>query len=200
MGFQQTLEKHLTKFGSNNSPTVVAMGIAMAKGVFRPAFTMMDKDESMETKRYTALREGLTEMIAIPIYYLSGRISNIAAKQLAKPKYFMPKRIYNEYKKGNDSEEVKNAVSHAKKLAEDNLPKLKTTTAFVGVCASALFIIPLICSVTIKPIMNSLNKNSETSTNNSQKEPVFKSKRKVLKHSVFNYYKNQSYGMKVGGV
>ena len=80
MGFKQSIEKQLTKFGKNNSPTVVAMSIAAAKGVFRPAFTMMDTKESYETKRYTALREGLTEVIAIPVYYLSG----VAAKKVSK--------------------------------------------------------------------------------------------------------------------
>ena len=70
MGFTSALEKSLTKFGMNNSPSVVAMGVATAKGIFRPMFTMMDKKEDYQTKRYTAFREGLTEMIAIPIYYL----------------------------------------------------------------------------------------------------------------------------------
>ena len=43
MGFTSALEKSLTKFGMNNSPSVVAMGVATAKGIFRPMFTMMDK-------------------------------------------------------------------------------------------------------------------------------------------------------------
>lgn len=60
MGVKQSLENKLIKFGKNNSPTLVAMSIAAAKGVFCPAFTMMDTQESYETKRYTAYREGLT--------------------------------------------------------------------------------------------------------------------------------------------
>ena len=42
---------------------------------------MMDKKESSETKKYTALREGLTEVIAIPTYitcgYLAGKGGNL---------------------------------------------------------------------------------------------------------------------------
>ena len=56
------------------------MSIAIAKGIFRLMFTMMDKEENYETKRYTAIREGLTEMIAIPVYYLSGVVSEFTAK------------------------------------------------------------------------------------------------------------------------
>ena len=85
MGTKQILEKQLTKFGQNNSPTVVAMGIATAKGIFRPTFTMMDKKESYETKKYTAIREGLTEVIAIPVYFFSGTASQLISKKLAKP-------------------------------------------------------------------------------------------------------------------
>ena len=46
MSLKQSLEKKLVKFGKSNSPTLVAMSIATAKGIFRPAFTMMDKKES----------------------------------------------------------------------------------------------------------------------------------------------------------
>ena len=46
MGIVQTLEKYLIKFGANNSPTFVAMSIATAKGIFRPAFTMSDNSNS----------------------------------------------------------------------------------------------------------------------------------------------------------
>ena len=91
MAFINALEKSLTKFGMNNSPSVVAMGIAMAKGIFRPMFTMMDRKEDYQTKRYTALREGLTEMIAIPVYYLSGVLSKKLAQKIAVPKNFMTK-------------------------------------------------------------------------------------------------------------
>ena len=114
MSFKQVIEKNLIKFGKDNSPTLVAMGIATAKGIFRPMFTMMDKEESYETKRYTALREGLTELIAIPIYYLSGVVSNYASNKLAVSKHFMSKDIYIKHKSGDTSEEVVNAVKKSR--------------------------------------------------------------------------------------
>ena len=51
MCIKQSIEKKLINFGKNNSPTFVAMSIAAAKGIFRPAFTMMDTKESYQTKK-----------------------------------------------------------------------------------------------------------------------------------------------------
>ncbi len=67
--------------GKNNNPAYAVMAIATVKGICRPTFTMMDKTEDPETKKYTALREGLTEAIAIPAYWttatLAGKMSNL---------------------------------------------------------------------------------------------------------------------------
>ena len=93
MVIKQKIKKTLIKFGESNSPAFVAMSIAAAKGIFRPAFTMADKKENLETRRYTALREGLTELIAIPIYYLSGVASKYISEKIAVPKNFMKKDI-----------------------------------------------------------------------------------------------------------
>lgn len=73
--------KHL---GENNKPTYVVMAIAAVKGICRPAFTMMDKTEEPKTKKYTAIREGLTEVIAIPVYFACGELSARLSKFLPK--------------------------------------------------------------------------------------------------------------------
>lgn len=198
MSLKQSLEKKLTKFGKKNSPTLVAMSIATAKGIFRPAFTMMDKEESYETKKYTAYREGLTELIAIPVYYLSGVISSRISDKIAVPKNFMSKRIYKMYKSGDKSAEVNEAVKQAEKLAKMNLPKIKITSAFVGVCASALFIIPMICSATIKPIMKAVENKNPKPNENSLPVGV---KQPVTKLNTFKgIYSYNNSGMKVGGL
>jgi len=158
MGFKNHLEKTLEKFGKNNKPAVIAMGIAIAKGIVRPTFTMMDKKESYETKRYTAIREGLTELIAIPVYFLSGFAGEKLAKKLAVPQNFMSKTMYKKYKAGNTSAKVMKSYNHAKELAEVNLPKITSSLTFIGVCVSALLVIPGLCSVTIKPIMKGIEK------------------------------------------
>lgn len=132
MGFQNTIKNLCNSLGTNNKPTYVVMAIAAVKGIARPSFTMMDKTESPDTKKYTALREGLTEAIAIPAYFVCGELSAKLAKVF--------------YPETNPSKEIK-ALS---KRAEKNL-------MFVGVCTAALFIIPALCSVAIKPIMDKLN-------------------------------------------
>lgn len=97
------------------------MSIAAAKGIFRPAFTMSDKKENYDTKRYTAIREGLTEVIAIPVYYASGLISKSISKKIAVPKNYMSRNLFKKYKAGERTDEILNAVKHAKELAAKNL-------------------------------------------------------------------------------
>jgi len=198
MGFKQSLEKTLIKLGQNNSPTYIAMGIAMAKGIFRPTFTMMDKKESYETKRYTALREGLTELVAIPIYYFSGVFSKKAAAKLAVPKNFMSKEMYKRHLAGDKSAEVANAFRHAEELAKINLPKITSGAAFAGVCVSALLLIPFACSVIIKPVMKMIEKrgkNNKISTQSEIKQP----EKPINTLNTFKGF-NTNIGMKVGGV
>ena len=173
------------------------MSIAATKGIFRPAFTMSDKHENYETKRYTAIREGLTEVIAIPIYYLSGVVSKSISKKIAVPKNFVSKRIYQKYKAGDTSDEVTNALKHANELAKVNLPKIMSTTAFAGVCISALFVIPLMCSATIKPIMNGIEKHDLKKKNNvNPNVKTINNKQNTFK----SLYTGYNSGMKVGGI
>ncbi len=70
------------KLGINNKPTYVVMAIAAVKGICRPTFTMMDKKEEPRTKKYTAIREGLTELIAIPVYWGLGEASAKIANKI----------------------------------------------------------------------------------------------------------------------
>lgn len=53
---------------NSNSAIYVAVAIALFKGIFRPIFTLTDKKSDPKTKKYTAIREALTELIAIPVY------------------------------------------------------------------------------------------------------------------------------------
>lgn len=202
MGIRQTLEKTLTKFGQNNSPTLIAMGIAVAKGIFRPTFTMMDKKESYETKRYTAIREGLTEVIAIPVYFFSGVLSKHVAKKLAVPKNFMSKELYKRHLAGDTSAEVANAYKHAEELAKINLPKITANASFASVCISALLIIPFLCSVTIKPIMKTIKNNADKKDVITDKNPETKPTDTPIQsvNTFKGLYVNNSFGMKVGRI
>lgn len=78
------LERICISLGKNNKATYPVMAIALVKGICRPTFTMMDKKEKPETKKYTALREGLTELIAIPTYFACGELSAWGARKLIK--------------------------------------------------------------------------------------------------------------------
>ncbi len=124
MALADIIKRTCKKLGENNKPTYVVMAIATVKGICRPTFTMMDKKENPETKKYTALREGLTEVIAIPAYWACGEAAGALAKKVFKDKALAGR-------------------------AEKNL-------MFMGVCIAALFVIPGLCSVAIKPIMDKM--------------------------------------------
>lgn len=161
MGVGNFIEKILTKLGDKNKATYAVVAIATVKGICRPIFTMMDKNEDLETKKYAAIREGLTEAVAIPVYIASGKLMEKFADKLAVPKNFMDKKLYKRHLAGDTSSEVKNAFEVASELAENNLPKMKGSLNFLGVCAAALLIIPALCSVAIKPVMSALKKRGQ---------------------------------------
>ncbi len=68
--------------GESNKATYAVVAIAVAKGIFRPIFTLCDKNEKKETKIYTATKEGLTEVVAIPTYICVGKLAEVVAGKL----------------------------------------------------------------------------------------------------------------------
>lgn len=70
------------KLGESNKATYAVVAIAVAKGIFRPLFTLCDKKEKKETKIYTAAREGLTEVVAIPTYLGIGKLAEVIAGKI----------------------------------------------------------------------------------------------------------------------
>ena len=85
MSLGTTVKNICRSIGEDNNPAYAVVAIATAKGIFRPLFTMMDKKESPETKKYAALREGLTEVIAIPTYLLCGTLAGKGAALFKDP-------------------------------------------------------------------------------------------------------------------
>ena len=209
MSIGNLLERICTRLGEKNKATYVVMAIATVKGICRPTFTMMDKKENPVTKKYTAIREGLTELIAIPVYWASGELAAKLGKALAKPKYFMDKELYKLHKAGQITPDVEKAFNSARKLAENNKAKLETNLMFIGVCTAALFVIPALCSVAIKPLMGVIQKNHKPEDKrldvNTLREtsaplynPYFQHNDNLKYLSSFN--KTSVSGMKVGGV
>lgn len=86
MGSKEFLKNMFVKLGENNKPTYAVMAIAFVKGIARPIFTMTDKHADPETKKYTALREGLTEIVAIPTYFVCGELASKIGESLNLPK------------------------------------------------------------------------------------------------------------------
>lgn len=76
---KENLQNTCRYFGeSKHGATLIACSIAVFKGIFRPLFTLMDKKSDPETKKYAAMREGLTEVAALPLYaitpWLAGKL------------------------------------------------------------------------------------------------------------------------------
>lgn len=132
------MKKVFVKLGENNKPTYAVMAIAVVKGIARPIFTMTDKHADPETKKYTAIREGLTEVVAIPTYFACGEL---AGKVAGKLKF--------------DHLPTQELQNYARKNAQQNF-------MFLGVCLAALLVIPALASITIKPFMKKIQDNKKT--------------------------------------
>ena len=156
-------------FGENkNSAVIVAVTIAVFKGVFRPIYTLSDKKSDPQTKKYTAIREALTELIAIPVY--------VAIPALGKK--LIVDKLY------------KTKTDIVKKAAETNIK-------FWGVLA-ATAIIPAVCNLVQPPIMNKLKQKQDAKNAvqplNKPNRQSFSGNNPVRANAV---YKNNT-GMRVG--
>lgn len=62
----------LTTIGKNNKPTYPVIAVATANGIFKPISSLTDKKEKPEARKYAALREFCTELVAVPTYWACG--------------------------------------------------------------------------------------------------------------------------------
>ncbi len=207
MGFQNFLRNVCSKLGENNKPTYAVVAIAAVKGICRPTFTMMDKTEKPETKKYTALREGLTEIIAIPVYlacgYIAGKCSPLITRKVTKDD-FLTNQIKQDIANGVKSDKVTKAVQNAEKQLEKYKMRATNNLRFIGVCAAALVAIPALCSLTIKPVMSKILKTpkqeEKPETPQVQTNPAYNNSN-IRKQFRLNAYQiRPQSGMKVGGV
>ncbi len=268
MGVANYLDKIVTAFGRNNKPTYVVMAIAVAKGIFRPLYTMCDKTENPETKKYTAIREGLTEVIAIPSYFVCGELASklasrfcgehlgkgwkklsigdevVALKLMKDSETITPcgnKEISFTYPDGqqykltsinqktklndnqrlvklgkklflldkpNTSKEIvketstntfsiDNIIVGFKRLKDNPaLLNAKKNLMFMGVCTAALFVIPALCSVALKPMMGYIQKPPK---NNPKQTPLAYTPTFRYDMKAFGTFKANN-GFRIGGV
>lgn len=204
MGFQSKLTKLCDHLGENNKPTYAVMAIAAVKGICRPTFTMMDKTENPETKKYTALREGLTEIIAIPAYWACGEIAGKCAHLFVKKDDYLSHAVKNDIKNGITNEKVTKALAYAEHKVSEMKIKSANNLRFVGVCIAALFVIPGLCSVAIKPLMEKVIRPKQANIAPPQPEMNIKQpvapKKKLQTYPMKTFNSSSQIGMKVGGV
>ena len=194
MGMKESMKKVFVKLGENNKPTYAVMAIAVVKGIARPIFTMTDKHADPETKKYTAFREFLTEVVAIPTYFACGELAGKVADKLNFDHLPSPKQ-----------------QAYARQSARQNF-------MFLGVCTAALLVIPALASITIKPFMKKIQDNNKTVNKTLEDvhkldiddlfdddsdeikkpiNPTFNAKKPI---NQYNYTLPKLGGMKVGGV
>ena len=175
--------------GRNNKPTYAVMAIATVKGICRPAFTMMDKTEKPETKK------------------LAGCFSKYLTRKVAKED-FIPKKIKEDIKNGVNNEAVTKALKHAAERVEETKLKVTNNLRLAGVCTAALFVIPAVCSVAIKPVVGKIIKPPKKPE--TVKEPVIQQNELSSRPKITNFGSNPyktnlaltrpQTGLRVGGL
>lgn len=182
-----------SKLGNNNKAIYPMIAIASANGICRPTFTMLKKGENPESKKYAALRELLTEVIAVPTYWASGEL-------MAKlGKYITSKAIDKKIAKMEKNGEV--LTDKVKQnMKESSVKKGQAGLMLIGVCTAAGLIIPALCSVAVKPVMNKISGPKKLDIKETEPIPATKltSPQQKITKPVFKNISNT--GMRVGGV
>lgn len=169
------------------------IAIATANGIFRPTFTMLKKGENPESKKYAALRELLTEIIAVPTYWVSGELMAKLGKCITSKA--MDKKILKMEQNG----EV--LTDKAKQnMKEAVVKKGQAGLMLIGVCTAAGLIIPALCSVAVKPIMNKISQKKEIDIKKDTTNSSINITTPQQKISKPAFKSSSNFGMKVGGV
>lgn len=124
-------EKVFKYFGEKTDPLLAVLIIAGCKAIFRPTFTMADKHQTQDRKVYTALREFLTEVVAVPSYFIMSKLSK---------NNFMANKLTSNL--GN----VKNT---------------KEVLSFIGICLTAGLVIPSLCNLLLTPVMKKFKEHQD---------------------------------------
>lgn len=121
-------EKVFTSLGSNPDPLITIIALCLFNATVRPLITLSDKNQPKERRYYAALREAVTEMIALPTCVLFARgIGGMLANKFATSK----------------SPEVISGV--------------KNVFSLLGLVA-ANFVIPILTTIALDPIMKDVKK------------------------------------------
>ena len=197
MAIKDIVKNLCSKLGGNSKSIYPILAISAANGIFRPTFTMMKKGENPESKKYAALREGITEVVAMPTYFAVGMLGEKFGKMIAEKA--VDKDILKREAAG---ETIADAVKKEMKLAAGK--KGASGLQLISLCIAAGIIIPAVCSAVVTPIMSKIGKKPDAKKaldikENAVQETVMpvKTNIKPIARPTFN---NFSSGMKVGGV
>lgn len=167
----KSCENICTYLGKNNNALYGALTIALSKGILRPTYTMMDKKQDRQSRVYTAFREGTTGAVAFGSYLLT----NHFVEKMVKP------------------------ICERAKIP-DKLGQVKSTLSLISVSLTALFVIPMICNLVTKPLMDlCTKKKKEAPVNNI--EPLKlpnKAYNKTYQPTAYSINRPLNYGMRVG--
>ena len=190
------IKKICKSLGTNNKSIYPVVAIATANGIFRPTITMLKKGENPESKKYAALREGVTEVIAVPTYWASGVLAAKFGEIIAAKA--MDIKFAEQEKKGHIlAENIK------QEMKSSAIKKGQAGLMLIGVCTAAGIIIPALCSAFVTPIMkrlkpkeNNANLKETFAKNDIVQQPI--PQQQFIKRPIFKNTMNM--GMKVGGV
>ncbi len=165
----QLYRKACKKLGERNDAIYGAVTIAVSKGILRPTFTMLDKKQDKESRKYTAFREGITGAIALGAYLSTHKGVEKLVKYICKKG-----NVFNK------SEEI------------------KATMSLITISLTALFIIPGITNAITTPMQKLISPHKhEPLKKNGQ--PNFEGNRQLYKNNFLyhkNIFTN--YGMRIG--
>lgn len=183
-----------SKLGNNSKPLYPILAISCANGIFRPTFTMMKKGENPESKKYAALREGITEVVAMPTYFVTGILGAKLGEKIAVKAHEtdIAKRI-------KAGEVISETVKQEMKASA--IKKGQAGLGLIAICIAAGVVIPALCSVVVTPVMKRIGKKPEQKPldikENAITPPDTIRPTTPIVRPTFN---NWNSGMKVGGV
>lgn len=194
MSFINFIKNTCSNLGNNSKPLYPILAISCANGIFRPTFTMMKKGENPESKKYAALREGITEVVAMPTYFVTGILGAKLGEKIAAKAYEAD--IAKRTKAG---EVISETVKQEMKASA--IKKGQAGLGLLAICFAAGVVIPALCSVVVTPVMKRIGKKPEQKTldikETAVKMPTVIRQTTPIVRPTFN---NWNSGMKVGGV
>ncbi len=199
MTITNTIKKICSNLGNNSKPLYPILAISCANGIFRPTFTMLKKGENPESKKYAALREGITEVVAMPTYFVTGILGAKLGEKIA-----VKAHEANLAKKLQAGEVISETVKQEMKAAA--IKKGQAGLGLIAICFAAGVVIPALCSVVVTPIMKKIGKKPAETPNkldikeNAVSAPVKEIPSQPLTQINRPAFNNWTSGMKVGGV